>query len=529
MTCFPRNQAKRNLSRRSLRVFLALCIVPTALANANPVLEPGSVQEDLSVRGRLKPSGLSITKTLTTSPIPAKSKQDRSIAATYTGTNTLSAVENPPPVCSGHGNLNSISFTDWKSGLNPWTVGTESVVNPSTFDTEDWKVVTSLPDGRPGKAAFVANLDTGNCSTDDQTGLLFLQSPAIDLPVGTLVPRVSFDHWFAIELGWDGGNLKLSVNGEPFTLIPTTAIEFNTYESKLNSLADGNTNPSASQPAYTGTSDGLQGAWEQVRVNLYGLAKPGDSIRFRFDFGIDVCNGLIGWYVDDVLVYNCSDELPPSDCGNGVLDKGEQCDDGNNYIGDGCSNTCQIENSWTCTDPLPPGEVLDPGFEAGTPNPNWVEASTTFDTIICDEAACGLGIGSGPASGDYWAWFGGVETREESSLRQSVTIPSTASKLTFELEVSSCDSASDYLEVSVDDIQTYLINGSSPLCGSTGYSTQTIDISAFANDGVHSLELHAETFGTNQDVTNFFVDDIAIPGLPSDCTQTIFDDGFESN
>ena len=177
----------------------------------------------------------------------------------------------------------------------------------------------------------------------------------------------------------------MSVNGGPFTLIPTSAIEFNTYESKLNSPADGN-----------------------------------------------------------------------------------------NYIGDGCSNTCQVESGYTCTHPLPPGEVLDPGFEAGTPNPYWVEASTTFGTLICDETTCGLGTGSGPASGDHWAWFGGSETYEKSSLQQSVTIPTTASKLTFELEVSNCDSGSDYLEVHVGGISKFLINGSSSLCGSVGYSTQTI-------------------------------------------------------
>ena len=27
-------------------------------------------------------------------------------------------------------------------------------------------------------------------------------------------------------------------------------------------------------------------------------------------------------------------------CGNGVVDVGEECDDGNNNSGDGCSNTC---------------------------------------------------------------------------------------------------------------------------------------------------------------------------------------------
>src|SRR5262249_25783297 len=30
-------------------------------------------------------------------------------------------------------------------------------------------------------------------------------------------------------------------------------------------------------------------------------------------------------------------------CGNGVIDSGEECDDGNTDAGDGCSPTCQIE------------------------------------------------------------------------------------------------------------------------------------------------------------------------------------------
>lgn len=34
---------------------------------------------------------------------------------------------------------------------------------------------------------------------------------------------------------------------------------------------------------------------------------------------------------------------PVGDCGNGILDPGEQCDDGNTVSGDGCSATCQRE------------------------------------------------------------------------------------------------------------------------------------------------------------------------------------------
>jgi fibro-slime domain-containing protein len=42
---------------------------------------------------------------------------------------------------------------------------------------------------------------------------------------------------------------------------------------------------------------------------------------------------------------------PPPACGNGVLDAGETCDDGNTTPGDGCSGTCQIEPNFTCPTP----------------------------------------------------------------------------------------------------------------------------------------------------------------------------------
>jgi cysteine-rich repeat protein len=224
-----------------------------------------------------------------------------------------------------------------------------------------------------------------------------------------------------------------------------------------------------------------------------------------------------------VEFYRCSAELPPSACGNLKLDPGEQCDDGNDFIGDGCSNTCQVEPGWQCTAPKPPGEVGDPGFEAGTPNPFWAETSLLFGTALCDEATCETGTGSGPASGDWWAWFGGTAVGEpddeEASLSQSVTIPATATELTFALEASACDSAADYLEVLIDGNQEFLVTGSDPACGTLGYATRSVDITAYADGGSHDLVFHAETFANNLDVTNFFVDDVAIPGVPSACTS----------
>jgi effector-binding domain-containing protein len=110
---------------------------------------------------------------------------------------------NPPERCAGYGNLQSISLTDWETGLQTWSVGTRSVVNPATFSTPDWAVVESLPDARSGQAAFVANLDIGNCGDDDETGVLYLESPPIVILGGAQVPRISIDHWFDTEFGWD--------------------------------------------------------------------------------------------------------------------------------------------------------------------------------------------------------------------------------------------------------------------------------------------------------------------------------------
>jgi len=36
-------------------------------------------------------------------------------------------------------------------------------------------------------------------------------------------------------------------------------------------------------------------------------------------------------------------------CGDGNINPGEECDDGNLVDGDGCSSTCQIEPGFTCT------------------------------------------------------------------------------------------------------------------------------------------------------------------------------------
>lgn len=162
------------------------------------------------------------------------------------------------------------------------------------------------------------------------------------------------------------------------------------------------------------------------------------------------------------------------------------------------------------------GPVADPSFEAGTPNPSWNEASSNFGTPICDEGTCGLGTGTGPFDGVFWTWFGGISgVTEIGSVSQDVVLSTGATQMTFWFEAIVCDSADDFMEVTVDGNQVFFVDGSSPLCGNLGYTQQTVDISAFADGGTHTLAFNSTTVSTNGGGTNFFIDLIEIPSEPT--------------
>ena len=155
--------------------------------------------------------------------------------------------------------------------------------------------------------------------------------------------------------------------------------------------------------------------------------------------------------------------------------------------------------------------IQDGSFEAGTPNAFWTEASTNFGTPLCDVGTCGLGGGTGPNTGDWWAWFGGIAIPEEGSVDQDVTLVAGIASLSFWLEVPvACDSPADYMEVLVDGTQEFLVDGNSALCGVVGYVEQTVNLDSYADGGLHNIMFHSEVFGTNGGISNFFVDDVVL-------------------
>lgn len=110
--------------------------------------------------------------------------------------------------------------------------------------------------------------------------------------------------------------------------------------------------------------------------------------------------------------------------------------------------------------------VRDGGFEAGTPNPAWVESDNmdSAGTPLCSTKTCATNAGwSGPRTGKWWTWFGGFSLlplfKHTASVAQTVTIPAgVPSRLTFWLWIGH-SSDSSALNVSLGGTQLFAVRG----------------------------------------------------------------------
>ena len=363
----------------------------------------------------------------------------------------------------------------------------------------------------------------------------YLYTPPIVLPADEFPLSLQFWNYQEIEdrTGgcYDGALLDISTDGGSTWTQIETGLLTDPYEGPISTTFG---NPRGGDNAWCGDPQ----AFLESVIDLNAYA--GQTIQFRFgmtsDNSVSRPNG--GWFLDEVVVQSCvPDTLPVIEVAPASLSSAQGPD---TLVTQTLtiSNTGDAALNWSITEDLdtpargqgtparlgtPParptplnpapflgGIVADPSFEAGTPNPFWSEASTNFGTPLCDPGSCGLGGGSGPHTGNWWAWFGGITIYEEGSVAQNVTLPNGSATLSFWLEVPvACNNPTDYLEVLVDSTQVFLVDGTSPLCGVVGYSLQTVDLSAYADGGSHALEFHSEIFG-GAAVTNFFVDDVAI-------------------
>jgi hypothetical protein len=194
-----------------------------------------------------------------------------------------------------------------------WVVSSEGVYSEYNPELTAWEWTTDIPEGGEGGTMWaIDSYFIGDCEpgSDDQSGVTQLQSPTIEIPSSATGALLAFDHWVATEDGWDGGNVKISVNGGDYQLVPAESFIYNPYNSsvidevEINEESTENTNPLAGEPAYTGLDEGhvFGGSWGQTQIDLDQFAVPGDSVKLRWDFGIDGCNGHVGWFVDNIRV-----------------------------------------------------------------------------------------------------------------------------------------------------------------------------------------------------------------------------------
>lgn len=216
--------------------------------------------------------------------------------------------KSPPALCPS-GAVSTVvadSFDGGKRSGIRWQVS--HIGRNPEFTPRDWGVVSKLPNQRPGYALFAAATNIGTCAAGgNEAGLQRAETQEITLPADAAAPKLSFDHWVATEPDYDGGNLKISVNGGAWQQITAADFVYNAYNKTLQTAAQGNDNPLAGQLAFSGTDGGsVAGSWGRSIINLVRFAKANDKIKLRFEMSHDGCGGNTGWYVDDVNVYRCT-------------------------------------------------------------------------------------------------------------------------------------------------------------------------------------------------------------------------------
>ncbi len=205
---------------------------------------------------------------------------------------------------------------DFEGGVNGWTVSNSGP--PTAYD---WVQAGALPRGRVGTAWYCDDPAIGDCAGTSEAGLHSLTSPTIVIPGNVGRPTLSFDHFLETERLWDGGNIRIRVNGGAWVDVDHDAYRFNGPNLTMMAVdQDASAGPLAGMHAWSGAG----GSWGTTTLDLSSHVNAGDTVQFRLDFGKDGCGGFGGWWVDDFRLFDCT-------CG-GVGD----CDDGLFCTNDAC-------------------------------------------------------------------------------------------------------------------------------------------------------------------------------------------------
>ena len=168
--------------------------------------------------------------------------------------------------------------------------------------------------------------------------------------------------------------------------------------------------------------------------------------------------------------------------------------------------------------------LVDGMFEASAPNVDWtIQTSTQFGSVICDASCSPDPAYAGPNSGEAWAWFGTSDGNPEmATVGQAVVIPHGEATLRFQLWIATVGAPfTDQFNVEIDG--QVVASYPEPSVADTGYILREVDVSAFADGGLHEILFTYNGPGGGD--SDYNVDDVVLEvcisdldgdGLPND-------------
>jgi hypothetical protein len=191
------------------------------------------------------------------------------------------------------------------TGLSDWTLGTFN-----GGGTASWRGIQTCTAAAGSK---IFRFGGATCTGDyDNNNFNFAQpggASGLTIPVGATDTRLSFQHRRNFETDYDGGTLAVSVDGDEYFLVPSSAI---LSGSNYNGTIDPFCSPEGAEglPVFTGnaatfgeTVVDLDAACDTATGGTNGCA--GQALRLGFTSITDCDTTGDGWFLDNVAVASC--------------------------------------------------------------------------------------------------------------------------------------------------------------------------------------------------------------------------------
>ncbi len=158
-----------------------------------------------------------------------------------------------------------------------------------------WAVSASLGNLNQGTGPGRANSGTraigtrpGNGRYDDNAD--WIATTVNEYHIVSPSARLEFYHFYAFEASHDGGQLQISVDNGPWTLL-----------TPVGGYPDQTVGAFGNEPAWTGAN----GTWQLVTVDLSPYNGHGIKLRWRMKSD-EAINWYCGWYLDDIIIWGAN-------------------------------------------------------------------------------------------------------------------------------------------------------------------------------------------------------------------------------